>query len=913
MSINFKYKFEQNGQKGDCPQCGKRGVFRHYEGLPREFGKCERLNNCGYHNKPDASIKPAEVPQPVEKPQLYVDALKVEAWQNNISSPFHVWAKSLGLTEEHLKKWNVGTSDKGETVFIHQNHKSEFWNAKFIAYTEGGSRKKDKDAYYLRHPKEGKYLICLFGEHLLGVDTSRRVCIVESEKTAVIASFFYPDFDFIACGANTGLTDSKIGVLVGRSVFNLRDADIAGRSTCNAAKMEKNGCTTFCQKCALPHIEQRLFQWKIDFIGVDMFPEHTDGYDLADAIRDGEQPNIFEIALRFGYKHKVEIIEEEKMDLEPDWAWKLPKGISFEEVEKYGFYEFKDKYYMRRIVKEIITFSEISNFTMKILFLIQGTNAKRIVQLKNDEGKVVTLDFNIDELISIDKFRLKIESNGVFLFRGTNMDLMRIKQKIFSLEKASAQVSFAGHHKDQFYIFSNGIFDYNTNAFVELNEHKMVDLDGRHYFVPLLEDNGDDEENGNYKAFQHRSSTHNFKAWSKLFSDVYGDNGKVGLAFSIMAIFLDVVKESTVGKYPLLFLFGQKGSGKTTMAKSLGCLFGERKEPPKLEGKSTTKSYARQLAQLSNSLLVFDEYKNTIDIGLIGMLKGWHDGSGYNRSKMDNTNKTVSTPVRSTGIVGGQEMPNVEPALFSRFLLLEFQTLKNVHQKQLDNYDKLTSMEDESITSVLLEILKHRKYFQDNYHKNYLEVRALLRKAYTGSETIDRQILIGAAIIAAAKTAQEVLPMPFTWQAVQNQVEIAITRQTQLMNTADEVQEFFTTIALMLRQGQIKDELDIRFKDLVFTQQGENSVNYTDGWLLIRMKNVYPIYRERLIRQNLKPLDAGTLERYLKSSSAYDSKASTGSHRFKSLQNPTNALCFLQKQVVELYKIDLTDYTPQTT
>ena len=59
---------------------------------------------------------------------------------------------------------------------------------------------------------------CLFGEHLLK-DNSRPVAIAESEKTAIIASHYLPQFIWLACGGSAGLTDEKCKVLDGRDVI----------------------------------------------------------------------------------------------------------------------------------------------------------------------------------------------------------------------------------------------------------------------------------------------------------------------------------------------------------------------------------------------------------------------------------------------------------------------------------------------------------------------------------------------------------------------------------------------------------------------------------------------------------------------------------------------------------------------
>ena len=588
---------------------------------------------------------------------------------------------------------------------------------------------------------------------------------------------------------------------------------------------------------------------------------------------------------------------------------------SMKQVETWGFYEKNHEIVMERIKKDSKVYVPISNFTIKVLYLIQGNNAKRIVELKNSYGKSITTSFTIEELISVDKFKMAVEKNGNFLFIGNGLELMRIKKKLFEFEFPCSEVTYVGHQKN-FYAFSNGIYNYTDSKFYPINEYQVTTVNKENFFVPLIEGNNEDEASKNFKAAIYKPNADvTFKTWANIFCTAYGDNGKVGLAFGLMSMFLDVVKQSTSNKLPLLFFFGQKGSGKTTEAISLTSLFGEIKEPPKLEGKSTPKSYLRMLAQISNSLLVFDEYKNSINYDLIAMLKGLHDGEGYDRAKMDNTNKTFSTSVRSTAIICGQEMPNCEPALFSRFLLLEFETLKDLDDNKRRAYDQLVTLEANNLSCVLTEILSHRAHFQNCYKKNFLEVRNLFRKSYQKSEVIERQILIASAIVAAFTTLETVLEIPFNVSELTLLVEKAIDRQTTMMNTADEVQHFFEIVGVLLREHKIKDESEIKFHNLQFKYTGEGDeqqIVYSGGIVIFRMKLIYPLYRERLIRLNMKPLDAGTLERYLKSSVCYEKDASCRNYRFRSLQNPTTGLCFLQSKLVEKYDIDLNNYLPRT-
>lgn len=65
---------------------------------------------------------------------------------------------------------------------------------------------------------------CFFGEYLLPEDKSRPVALVESEKTALIASYYLPQFLWIASGGKNGcFNTNSLSVLAGRSVVLFPD------------------------------------------------------------------------------------------------------------------------------------------------------------------------------------------------------------------------------------------------------------------------------------------------------------------------------------------------------------------------------------------------------------------------------------------------------------------------------------------------------------------------------------------------------------------------------------------------------------------------------------------------------------------------------------------------------------------
>jgi hypothetical protein len=80
---------------------------------------------------------------------------------------------------------------------------------KIMAFNKSGKRiKKPRTRVTWVHSQMGlkDYNLkqCFFGEHLLTIHPSKQVCIVESEKTAMLCAVYMPQFLWIATGGKNG-------------------------------------------------------------------------------------------------------------------------------------------------------------------------------------------------------------------------------------------------------------------------------------------------------------------------------------------------------------------------------------------------------------------------------------------------------------------------------------------------------------------------------------------------------------------------------------------------------------------------------------------------------------------------------------------------------------------------------------
>lgn len=235
-----------------CPKCKEPATFVRYidtetgEQLHPNTGRCNREVECGYHYPPrqffinnptdanpqipfkqSAKIHPNTVTN-TEASTIPYDIFKLSL-QNRTANHFVNFLKMLLGTKgagRLVEQYFIGTSNRwdGATIFYQIDIQGSVRAGKVMLFNPM-TGKRVKEPYnhltwvHAEH-RLADYRLqqCFFGEHLLALEPDKPVAIVESEKTAVIASAYLPEFIWLATGSKGGLTIEKCQVLQGRKV-----------------------------------------------------------------------------------------------------------------------------------------------------------------------------------------------------------------------------------------------------------------------------------------------------------------------------------------------------------------------------------------------------------------------------------------------------------------------------------------------------------------------------------------------------------------------------------------------------------------------------------------------------------------------------------------------------------------------
>ena len=263
MNKDYRYQLESKRLTGHqpkkltCPHCGKKKCLVRYVDTKNGFGyvadtvgKCDHQHSCGYHYTPSDYYRDnqwarehvateSQHATPTPLPPFQALPMACVTRSHSPQSTFWYWfttslAQRLNLAAGDV--WRVfddyllGATRQSDVIFWQIDHHGLVHGGHIMQYHADGHRGGYQGWTHIPLirqgvlPKDWQLYQCLFGQHLLTRYPDRHVCLVESEKTALIMAAVRPEYLWLAtCGCG-GLSAERLLCLRGRRVTLFPDS-----------------------------------------------------------------------------------------------------------------------------------------------------------------------------------------------------------------------------------------------------------------------------------------------------------------------------------------------------------------------------------------------------------------------------------------------------------------------------------------------------------------------------------------------------------------------------------------------------------------------------------------------------------------------------------------------------------------
>lgn len=569
----------------------------------------------------------------------------------------------------------------------------------------------------------------------------------------------------------------------------------------------------------------------------------------------------------------------------------LPEGADYKQYFEKGFVVHENAIYL----KGRGPFFKGTNFKMTPLFHVYGKqDNKRLCEIISDRGQKKIVDFDSSDFGNMAKFESKLLDEGNFKFMAdvTPNQFKMLRNDVLDNFILAYELKTLGWQPEGFFAFADLVF--HNGALKKPNDYGIVQLDSgvsneseymedvKHFYSPsasvmykFTRDGDDPYENDRY--FVYKESPVNINKWMSQLHKVYGKKAVTGIACVFFALFRDLfVKSHQIS--PILFLSGEKGSGKSKFAESLAAPF-TYKQPAFDLNAGTISGFSRRLARTTNALTLLEEFNDNIDDKMKQSIKGSFDNRGREIGQATNDNKSKMAKVNCFLVILSQYLSNWDDNSITTRSVIEhvLKPVENFTNEQLADYNLLKSWEEEGLTSLILEIVKHRKQFEDSYHTVYSEITKSLKKELKNVDYLERTLQSYSVLLTPIKILWEHYNFPFTYEQIHHQFKEAIIDASDLIIESEGLAEFWRTLEYLLDRKPfsllIRDThfvIDTPQKLNFQTRKGEKEMEWPNierkQVLLLRLNAVHQLYHKEVsTREGTEVIGESTLRNYFKS------------------------------------------------
>ncbi|WP_338398525.1 DNA primase [Persicobacter psychrovividus] len=423
---------------------------------------------------------------------------------------------------------------------------------------------------------------------------------------------------------------------------------------------------------------------------------------------------------------------------------KLPKNVklpvnhhslSEENLQSY----MKDDFYVENGYIMTLTnqgVKRVANFTFKVKYFLEHESEQNriLLQIKTCEHRNFLLMALATDLSTLNSFKKLISNRLGVIWLGTNATesiFQAYKAKAMKEAKTAYQLETIGRNAQRdFWVWGNGIT--KAGRFYPCQNNGIIELEAEQFYFPwAIQANSyveDVQVSGYRSAMVYRYAEQcpiSLEYFFELFFAVHQRKAPFLILFYLASLFWRDIYQM-YQYFPLLFLYGVAGSGKSNGARSLQYMFGgiPQADGINIPSGGTTKGIQRLMASVSNIPTYLSEYNQNLPKQTIEFLKSLADGASDARGKFTNDNQTVSSQAKSSTIITGNDLPTNNLPLMSRCLILTY----NKSEAKQWNDEKFEELNELLQTKSMSHLTNQLLSLQPTVTANYKKVRASVKE-----------------------------------------------------------------------------------------------------------------------------------------------------------------------------------------
>ena len=563
-------------------------------------------------------------------------------------------------------------------------------------------------------------------------------------------------------------------------------------------------------------------------------------------------------------KRLGELVEERtaaEQDEEDDGVThldKMPKWMDREEFNRLGYCCVNNKkrtgYYGYGQSGHV----EYTNFLIKPLFHIYAARESEYLIQINNGKRTAVLEIEAKAMVNIDMLQQFVVCEGPFIIYATKNQMLRVATDLLNDFPRCEKIKFLGWQTAGFYAFVDQVY-IPGQGLKQLDEWGIIKHGEENYLVPAasaayrhLQSRGEDPyESDRYLTYKQTSMK--FSEWGTLMHRVYGDKGNTAIAYAILTLFRDIIFDVD-NNCPHLYAFGERSSGKSKWAESIGALFFKKRPAFNLNSGTDFAffSYMQRFVNAISHLNEFDE--KVIRPEWFQAIKGVFDGEGRQRGVMGSKNRTEIMKIHSTLVLTGQYLCTMDDnSIVSRSIIEGFNE-RELNEEDKIQYNKLKALEETGLSSMMLEVLAHRHTVKAMYREVFNENLSKWRSdfAASGNEQNNQRIMQNwCHLFTSWQFIAKHIQLPVSEASFEGYCKANATKWSSFIRSSDTLSEFWNTFAFLVDQGLLIEGWDFKIQlllDVAIRKNREEEYRHQfeepTKVLFVRMNNVHKHYQQ---------------------------------------------------------------------